>query len=339
MPGQAAPRPTLALGAIAAFAAAGAWAADVRAQGGTAQAQFDYGLAEMEAGRYGTGCPALAESYRLDPHPGVLFTLAECENRWGRVASALTHYGAYLDLFAHMSDAEKTRQRGRDRVSAAQRDKLRAQVPELTIALPRTAPPGTTVTRDGVPLGAPSLGVAAPVDPGEHVLVARTPDGASHETRVTLAPAEHRSIVLDLSTPPPAPGLAPRSGNVRFEDNPVLPLPVPRTSPLRTWAWIAGGVGLAGVATGAVAGAVVLGDKATIDSGCHPDRTCSPQGLAAAHDASTWGLVSDVGFGVGAAGLVTSVVLLLVAPSSSRAWQPTATAQPHAAFVGVRGAW
>src|SRR5690242_13425871 len=102
-------------GVTAAVAAAvvtiAAVAPEARAQGGSPQAQFDYGLAEMEAGRYATGCPALAESYRLDPHPGVLFTLAECENRAGKLASALTHYDAYRDLYAHMSEAEKGRQR------------------------------------------------------------------------------------------------------------------------------------------------------------------------------------------------------------------------------------
>jgi hypothetical protein len=295
-----------------------------RAQAGTPQAQFDYGLAEMEAGRFATGCPALAESYRLDPHPGVLFTLAECENKWGKLASALTHYEAYVDLYARMRDDERAHQRGRDRVAAAQRDRLRGEVPQLAVALPSGAPPGTTVTRDGVPLGAPSLGIAIPVDPGEHVVAARTPDGVSHEMHVTVARAEHRAIVVDLRAPAAAPPPA------------SAPAPSPAPTP-RSLAWITAGVGLAGLTVGAVAGALVLGDKSTISSSCNPDKTCSPGGLDAASHAHAFGLVSDVGFAVGGAGVLASAILFIV--SSPRAVHPIAVADPHGGFVGLHATW
>jgi len=47
----------------------------------------------MEAGNYAAGCPALAESQRLDPRAGTLFTLSQCEVQWGRVATAVTRLG------------------------------------------------------------------------------------------------------------------------------------------------------------------------------------------------------------------------------------------------------
>jgi hypothetical protein len=103
----------LACGALAA-ALAGARAAQAQPTPAEADVQFEWGLSEMKAGRFHNGCPAIAESYRLDPKPGALFTLAECEARWGRSASALTHYEAYLDLFAHMSAEKQDKQRGRE---------------------------------------------------------------------------------------------------------------------------------------------------------------------------------------------------------------------------------
>jgi hypothetical protein len=301
-------------------------AGSARSQGSTAQTQFDYGLAEMEAGRYASGCPALAESYRIDPHPGVLFTLAECENKWGKIASAFTHYEAYLDLYAHMSDEQKAHQRGRDRIAAAQRDALRPMLPQLAIALPASAPPGTAVTRDGDPLGAPSLGVALPVDPGEHVIVAKTPDGVRHEMRVTLDRGQRRNVVLDLSAPP-TPTSTPSA----------TPSAIDMGNPVRTWAWIAGGIGLAGIVAGSIAGAVVMGDASTIHSHCSPDLSCSGAGLSAASQSRTFGPISDVGFAVGAAGLATAVILFLL-PGPSPV-QPVATAEPHRGFVGLRATW
>src|SRR3954465_13628820 len=61
-----------------------------------AEALFNRGKADMDAGRYEAGCKAIAESQRLDPRPGGLFTLAVCETQGGRIASAMTHYGDYL---------------------------------------------------------------------------------------------------------------------------------------------------------------------------------------------------------------------------------------------------
>ena len=52
-----------------------------------AETLFNQGLEAMEAGNYEKGCPAIAESQRLDPRPGTVFTLAECEAKRGRIAS------------------------------------------------------------------------------------------------------------------------------------------------------------------------------------------------------------------------------------------------------------
>ena len=319
------------LAAAVAWGVLGGPARAAYAQAGSAQSQFDYGLSEMQAGRYATGCPALAESYRLDPHPGVLFTLAECENRWGQVASAVTHYEAYLDLFSHMAADDKARQRGRDRIATAQRARLQPLVPLLAIALPPGAPPATTVTRDGTPLPQPSIGAALPVDPGDHVVVARTPDGAKHEAHVTLGPGQRASLVVDLSPPPAAP--APK---------PVAPPEVaPPAAASRSTTWLAPAIaGVAGLGVGAAAGVVVLSDKSTVGAQCRPDRSCSQAGLDAVARARTWGVVSDVGFAAGGAASAVALVLLYAASRAPAGEvQPVAVPGPHGAWLGARVAW
>src|SRR5262249_34131239 len=118
-----------------------------------ASAQFDRGLADMLAGRYDTGCPALAESYRLDAQPGALFTLAECEARWNKTAAALTHYDEYLGLVQRMASSDRAKQGSRPEVARQHRDAIAPLVPQLTVVLPNSAPPGTVVKRDGAVLG------------------------------------------------------------------------------------------------------------------------------------------------------------------------------------------
>src|SRR5262249_21134187 len=142
-----------------------------------AAAQFDRGLADMMAGKYETGCPALAESFALDPKPGALFTLAECEAKWGKIASAVTDYGEDHDLFARSPPRAQAQQRGRDKIANDQKAALTPDVPQLTIVLPQGAPAGAVVKRDGRKLGGPSLGVALPTDPGEHTITLELPSG------------------------------------------------------------------------------------------------------------------------------------------------------------------
>src|SRR5690349_18849014 len=107
-----------------------------------AEALFNKGVEDMNAGRYKTGCAAIGESYKLDPLPGALFTLAECHAKAGNIATAVARYDEYLRVFAGLSPAQQAKQRtkGRDKTAAAQKAELGPKVPELTLTLPASAP-------------------------------------------------------------------------------------------------------------------------------------------------------------------------------------------------------
>ena len=255
----------VALVAASVFFAPGA-AAQTRS---AAQAQYDWGLAEMGAGHYASGCPAIAESYKLDPLPGALFTLAECENKWGRLATSLAHYAAYLDAFSRMTAKKQADQVGRDQLARVQRERLEREVPRLTVRLGTSAPQDTTIRCDGDPIGAPSLGMALPIDPGDHVITAETSDGRRFEEHFTMSTGEKQTHVVDLRAAPApaplpapaAPGAAPSRPASPPAPLPVLELPPPSASePSRAWIYAAGAVGLAGVAVGTGAGILTLGD-------------------------------------------------------------------------------
>jgi hypothetical protein len=273
---------------------------------------FRTGLTAMQEGRYSEGCPALEESYRLEPLPGVLFTSAECHAKWGKLATAVARYQDYLTVFERLAPSQVVKQRNRNEVAERQIRALSGRVPQLTLILPPSAPANVSVKRDGVVLGAPSLGVPLPVDPGEHVLVTEV-SGVTRERRITLAEGERRSVELEV---PPA-VVAPKP----------VPAPVAPSAPqARTgaysraptaWFWVAGGVGAVGVATGAVCGALVFAKKSDIDENCRR-YDCNAQGKQAADSAKTLAFVSTVGFAVGAAGIGAASVLLLTAPKRER---------------------
>src|SRR3954471_19352248 len=168
----------------------------------TAEALFNRGVADMKASKFETACPAIEESYRLDPRPGTLFALAECEAKRGRVATAVTRYGDYLSLFSRLPPDQQAKQKGRDKIASEKKAELIPSVPEITLTLPPDAPRGTVVKRDDAVLSEAALGVPLPIDPGEHVVTTQAPGGDLSETKVSIKKAEKQQIVLKVKSAP-----------------------------------------------------------------------------------------------------------------------------------------
>jgi hypothetical protein len=312
---------------MVAFAAMVAQGAIARAdETGSAAALFQNGLQAMQANRYAEACPKLAESYWLDPRPGVLFTLAECEAKWGRLASALAHYDDYLRLYASMPAGLKAVQRERADVAERQRAALADRVPTLALALPASAPAGVVVRRDGVALGAPSIGAALPVDPGAHVIVVEAPGGATTSREITIEPGNRLRIELEVPDAKAAqPGKAPARASA------AGPPPVAITLLA---------VGAAGLAVGGVTGGLAIAGKSTIDAHC-TGTVCDVDGKDAADRAKRLGWASTVGFGVGAASIAAGAVLWLVGPrrgdAQRSAVQPATWSVGDATVIGIAG--
>jgi hypothetical protein len=303
----------------------------------TAGALFDRGVSDMQAGHFDSACPALEESEQLDPHPGTLFTLAECQAKWGKVASAVQHYQDYADLVSRLPADQQARHRERAGIARAQLAKLKPSVPTLSLMLPPAAPVGTTVTRNGVVLQGAALGLALPVDPGQYVIVTHLPSGGEHSVTVSVALGDVSRVELDIS-PPDAPVLPPAP----LVGGPVSGGP-PAESPRRSnaLAYVIGGVGVAGIAVGSVTGILVFGKKSTVKDQC-VGTTCSSNGVSAANSGKTLAVVSDIGFGVGIVGLATSAFLLLTQPKAEASalapaprWQPLFAGAPGGAWAGL----
>jgi hypothetical protein len=303
-------------------------------------ALFDAGVLLMEAGRYDEACPSIEHSYDLDPRPGVLFTLAECQSKRGRIAAAVARYTEYLALFEALPPAKKKLQTSRPKAARAQLAVLSPQVPKLVVTLAPGAPPGVVVERDGHVVAAATLGTSLPVEPGDHVLRVSIPGGALGETRVKLERGEHRSVVLAL------PAL-PASAAAEKPDARRGP------SARRVAAFVTGGVGVAGLVIGGAMGGVALARKSVVDAHCDVGgvaEACDHDGKAAADQLGTFALASTVGFVAGGALAVASVVLFVTEPakplpapsagsSSPRLELGVAPTRGAGASMLLRGAW
>jgi hypothetical protein len=280
-----------------------------------AQALFDEGLSDMKSGRYKIGCALIKKSLDIDPRPGTEFTLAECFSKAGKFASAVELYDRYLAAFDAMPADQKTDsdQKARADISRSERTRLVSLVSWLTVKLPAAAPVGVLVTKDGEPFPRGLFGVATAVDPGPHVFTSRTPDGPLIEQRVDIAAGERRTVSLQV----PGAAVPPDEVTPPTETEPQ-PDKSERRNPLMPWVYVSGGIGAAGLITGAVAGGILLSKRKTIFTECptkRPDgsHVCSEKGFAAADSAqNTVAPITTVALSVGAAGAATAVLLFVI---------------------------
>jgi hypothetical protein len=233
-------------------------------------------------------------------------------------------------------------------------------VPRISLVLPDTAPKGTVVTKDGVALQREALKEPLLVDPGEHVFVTQAPGATPVEQKTTIQKGEQQRFELVVgaatadSAGPEQPLPAPRTPEPDTDDGSDGPPPGEGgdagvveggSSSQRTWGWVIGGVGVAGVAVGAVTGAVVLSEKNVIDSHCPEHDTCDPAAMdevdRAKARADKFGTIATIGFAAGLSLVTVGAVLLLTAPSkpaaSSRLVPVVAAAPRQGALVGVTG--
>jgi hypothetical protein len=282
-----------------------------------AEALFQKGVTEMDAGHLDAACPALADSQRLDPRPGTLCALAECEAKAGRIATATALYTDYLRQYEAMSAAQKNKHAERAKGARAQREALAAEVPELSLVLLSGAPAGTRVMRDGVELSAASLDIPLPVDPGEHLITTQAPGGPLHHERVTVSRGE--TVTVELWAGPAPVVEKPKLGAQKRVEARPAPVSVKVGGAwMRPAAHVSLGVGGAVFAVGAGMGIAVLRMSKDIAEDC-PNKQCKTgEAKEMVERANDYATVSTVGIPVGLGLLGAGLSLFILSNRSDR---------------------
>lgn len=266
-----------------------------------ADALFREGRRLADAGDFKAACPKFAESQRLDPAPGTLLNLADCEEKSGRLAKAAGHFKSAIEL---LSERDERLPIARKRHAA-----LEARVPKLTIRVAGELPAGARVMRDGVEFGPASMGMALPVDPGEHTVALIIAGKQARTVTVTLQEGESKQVELEPDGPPAAAGERPQQ--------PEAAQPASGGSTKRTVGYALGGLGLAGVGAAIVTGLMVQSRKKTFDEHCDSNKQCDQVGLDAADSGKTLLTANTVSWAVGLAGLGVGTFLVLTGGDSS----------------------
>ncbi len=169
-----------------------------------------------DASRWEDALGDLERVAELKPTAGVRYHIAFCEEKLGRVASALTHFREAREAAARDGSKDVL-----SLVDEAFLDALRARVPALTIAAPRDVP-GVIVVLDGHRALPEFLGKAIPLDPGAHHLEANAPGRAAfvrdlvvHEREVTELEVQLAPTPTPTPTPSPSPSSSPAAAAIQ----------------------------------------------------------------------------------------------------------------------------
>ncbi len=265
------------------------------------QVKIGYELAQQ--GKCEEAIPHFVESIKLDIKAVTLINLAACEEKTGKLADALGHW---------VEARSRAQAEGNNAILEEAEKKAKAlepRLPKLTVTLAAGAPSEAEVVRDGVVLGQASMGVPLPVNPGAHTLVVKAKGFEDTSTQITIAEAEAKKIELKVG-----------AKKAIEATSPIGPTPGPETSSggLSPLVPIGFGVGIAGVAVGAITGIVALGAASDAKSQCPEGKCTTPTQKSDAESGKTMGTVSTIAFIVGGLGAAVGVYgLVWGTPKSS----------------------
>jgi hypothetical protein len=283
------------------------------AEVGAASSHFERGTTLYSEGDYGAALIEFKRAYEVSPSWQVLFNIGQSYFQLRDYANALLA----LEQFAR---------EGGDRIAKEDRSTLDTELPELakrvaTVTIISNLD-GATVSVDGHVVGKTPLREPVLVSAGIRQIAAAYDDLPPVEQRLALAGRDVMAVQLSFPTPVRSATMdrsQPAADRARRSSQSYIP----------TYAsfLIAGG----GLVVGSVSGVLAMQAKERLDRVCTPSRACPMNSQSDINSLARDSSIATVGFGVGAVGFVTGVVLWL----AHRPWsgEDTSTAPRWSAGI------
>jgi hypothetical protein len=275
------------------------------AQQRSAEKKRTEGQKLLKAGKVDQAIAAFEAAWAAVRHPEARLLLARCHQNQGELLKA---HAAYSEAVSAAEAALRSDSQHGETLRAAQRElsELESVLAKLTIRL-RYAPVGTSVTVDGEAVPESKVGQALLLPPGQVTVVATTADGREASKTVTLTAGQDAKLELAFA---------------RDEQEPVEPAPGATSAPSAPMkrqmigAFVAGGVGLAGVAVFGVLGSMSNAKYEDLQDACKNER-CDPSAQDDIDAGKRYQTIANVGLAVGIVGLGASAALFALSGSST----------------------
>ncbi len=307
-----------------------------------ARAHFNAGvsyLQDPDGAKYEEAHREFTAAYKLSPSWKILGNLGIAAYRLERDGEALAAFQKFLTEGGQEIDSEERAQFQRDAQTlnaAMVRLKVSSNPPGAVITDERIPQTGSTIRNRYAPLSAPQeLGVRA----GHHRFTASLEGRADVVWEVDLEPGQSLEHVFSLA----AAGASPTSGRPSDQAGGAA-LTADSGSSMRTWSYVAFGVGVVGLGAGTLFALQAKGDYDDANAFCPSfpcnltqDRADQREELADSADGKK--TLAIVGFAAGGVGLAAGTALFLM--SSGQSEQPATglDVRPFVGFnsVGVTG--
>jgi hypothetical protein len=299
------------------------------------QKQFPQALGEAKA------------SWGIVASPNARLFIARCLREMGKLPEAYVEFSGTIDD-ANALKAKEARYADTAKAATDERGVIESQIGLLTVTVEHPTD-DTQLTVAGALVDKSAWAKAQPVAPGNVDVAVQAGGKEVGKQSITVAPGEKKTVDIDANPPPPKPVVA----NTSTEENDmpdlshkpakvdVVPTAPSGRESLRTYAYIAGGVGVVGFALFGIFGAMEKSTFTDLQSSC-PNNVCPPGKSDSISSGKTDQLVANIGLGVGIAGVAAGVTLFAISlggKTHNKAPKSGATSLVVSpSFIGLRGA-
>jgi len=313
---------------VAMLGAPGEGFAQTKQELNKARAQFREGLALAAANNCAGALVKFKAVAEVKMTPQVAFNIAECEEKLGKLVSALGNYRLAESAAAGDPKAKDVAAQAGPRIAA-----IEGRIPKITITRGKNAE-AASIEVDGIEIGEAQIGAPMPVDPGPHRVVGKVDGAEIWSETVTVAEKDEKPVeVIGKEVP-----------KIEPTDRPPPPeLPKEEPKPTSSGPSIPGivltSVGV--VAIGAGLGVFFGPRQSKLDelyALCGGDNHCPPSAKPTEDEGRLLTGIAQGAVGVGAASLITGVILLAVGGGKAggeKKAEASALSPSNVRFVGA----
>jgi hypothetical protein len=275
------------------------------------QKKFDEALAEYKA------------SIEIVASPNTRLQISRTLRAMGKFVAAYAELGRTLVEAKELTAQDNRYQRAYD-AAIQERTELQPLLGFVSLTV-QNPTEGTRILVGTEEIRPAAWTEPVPIYGGKADIEVDTPGHAPVKVPVNVAPGAKADLTIDAQSgaleataeapPPPPPPAAPP---------PPPPPPQRSMTPLRLGAYVAGGVGVIGLATFAIFGAMAGSTYSDLQSACG-GGPCPPSKADEISSGKTQQVVANVGLGVGIVGLAAGGTLFVLSLKKSAPEQPAAS--------------
>lgn len=298
-----------------------------------AQSRFVKGRDLIAKKKYDEALVEFRASHDIVASPNTRLEIARCLRMKGRLVAAYAEFGRTAIEAKELLAQDKRYQRAFD-TATAERKEIEPQLGFVTLTI-QNPTDDTKVTIDGEELRRAAWTEPAPVTPETSQIVVTTPGHEPVTKTVSVAAGQRQDLVIDATS-----GAATDSAPEPASPPPTAAEPSSGV-PLRTWAYVAGGVGVAGLATFAIAGLMAQSTYNDLNGAC-AGGPCPSSKSDEISSGKTQETVANVGLVIGVLGVAAGVTLFVISmPKGDAAPAPAGSSAVVVGpgWAGVRGSW